>query len=177
MLALTGLASVALWFVLEARISIALRETTGAIAHLCGLTPAHRGIGGPTARRLEEDQLAILFAVPPGGERLRRYVVELGRWHVNLIILPPLALSIGGLSLRRRLLLLGIGLPILLVADAVFTLAYVSLAISRLRAETPLPPALQRSLEYGISAVGLKVLPIAVWGAVYGVLRRRAARS
>jgi len=165
-----------LWLFIHAHVALALRDLTVAIARLSGVRVLSAGQSAPGARALRDDEIGILFTTTKDGQtRTQRYVMTLTRWHANLVVLPPLALSVGRLTASRRLVILGVGLPALLLCDALATLAYLVLAKGRLAGEMFVAPLIHRNLAHGIAVVGLKILPIAVWAALF-VLIRPAAR-
>src|SRR5262245_31082649 len=99
------------------------------IAHLSGIPLSVPDASAQGARKLGDDEIGIFFTtIADGRKRAHRYVMTLTRWHANLVVLPPLALSLGRLTATRRLVILGVGLPMLLFFDALATLAYLLLA-------------------------------------------------
>jgi hypothetical protein len=167
---------VTVWLFLHAQIATALRDLTVAIGRFAGVQLLVSGSTAPGSRQLGEDEIGILATTTRDGRtRVNRYVMTLTRWHANLVVFPPLALSVGRLGIASRLLLLAIGLPALFLLDAVAALAYLVLAQGRIAGTMFVAPVIHRNLAHGIAVVGLKLLPIAVWGALYLLLRRRSS--
>jgi hypothetical protein len=165
---------VILWLLFHAQIGGALRDLTVAIGRPFGVPLLVRGPAPPGRRPLRDDEIGILSAKLHDGQwRAQRYVMTLTRWHANLVVLPPLALSVGRLSATSRFLMLAIGLPALLFLDALATLVYLLLAQGRVAGTMFVAPVIHRNLSHGLAVVGLKLLPIALWGVLYLLLRRR----
>lgn len=172
-LTITGVLSVTLWLFFHAPVAVALRDLTVAIGRLSGVPLLVSGPVSAGRRQLREDEIGILATtIHDGRTRVQRYVMTLTRWHANLVVLPPLALSVGRLSLARRLLMLAVGLPMLFFLDALATFAYLLLAQGRIAGTMFIAPVIHRNLAHGIAVVGLKLLPLAVWGALYLLLRQ-----
>jgi len=174
LLTITGLLTVTLWLLFHAQIGGALRDLTVAIGRPFGVPVLVRGPAPAGKRPLRDDEIGILSAKLHDGQwRAQRYVMTLTRWHANLVVLPPLVLSVGRLSASRRLLMLAIGLPALLFLDALATLAYLLLAQGRVAGTMFIAPVIHRNLSHGIAVVGLKLLPLALWGLLFLLLRSR----
>ena len=170
----SSLIALGLWTAFHPPLTRAFRATTVALATLIGVETAVAGEARPAARGLADDQIAVLFSIRTDGRpRTRRTVMDLARWHVNLLVMPPLAFSIGGLGLGARLAIMSLGLPVLFLADACSALAYVLLGTARARDTVLLSPAVQASIEYLIAVVLPKLLPLLVWAPLYAVAHKR----
>lgn len=172
-LTVTGLLTVTLWLLFHSHVAAALRDLTVTVARLSGVPLVVAG-SGQGSRQLRDDEIGILVTtIEDGRKRVHRYVMTLTRWHANLVVLPPLALSVGRLSVTKRLIVLAAGLPTLLFFDALATLAYLLLAKGRLAGAMFVSPIIHRNLAHGIAVVGLKILPIAVWAALFLLIRQK----
>jgi hypothetical protein len=158
---------------LHSHVAVALRDLTVAIARCSGVPLLVAGSEARGSRNLRADEIGILATTTEGGRRrVNRYVMTLTRWHANLVVLPPLALSVGRIRVPGRLLILAVGLPAVFFFDALAAFAYLLLARGRLGGVMFVSPLVHRNLAHGIAAVGLKILPIAVWAALFVLVRR-----
>jgi hypothetical protein len=95
-LTVTGLLAVTLWLLFHTQIAAALRDLTVVIGRFAGVELLVSGSTAAGSRQLREDEIGILATTNREGRtRVNRYVMTLTRWHANLVVLPPLALSVG----------------------------------------------------------------------------------
>lgn len=164
-LMLWGVASVVLWVHFQGPTERALRDLTATVARLSGVRPVVAGSAELPPPGLRRDQIAIPFSTADGRHQL--YGIDLMRWHANLIVLPPLALTIGRLTAGQRLLILLTGVPLLLVLDAAAAFLYLVLGALRMSGNPLLSATIHGNLEYAIAVVGVKIAPVAVWATLY----------
>lgn len=172
---LSGIVAILAWAYLHVPTERALRDVSAAIARLSGAEPLVAGSPGLPPPGLREGQIGIAFRTPAGQQQL--YGIDLMRWHANLIVLPPLAIGIGRLGMAQRALILLAGLPLLLILDAASAFFYLVLATRRLSGNPLCSVAIDRNIEYGIAVVGLKILPLVVWGLLYAAVRKMVPPS
>ncbi len=177
-LLISGVLSIALWLTLREPIGRAVRGVTAAALHVSGYRAAYprdlRG-GGRGNDPDHGDEIGIVIATvsEPGRQRRRSYGISLMRWHVNLIVLPVLVMSLGSATLRQRLLMLALGIPTLVALDGCNAFLFLLLGARRIGGDELISPALHGSLEHGLAVYVTKVLPLVVWGVFYVIVRRR----
>jgi hypothetical protein len=174
-LVVSSLIALLAWVLLQAPVTRALRDLAAGLAVGAGMRPVVEG-PGRASRALRPDHLGVLVNVgTPDRPRMKRYVVELMRWHVNLIALPPLIISVGALSPLARAAMLLVGVPLLLFADAACIVAYLGLASERLRGGALVTPETHATIEFLLATVLVKLLPVAVWAVLFLGARRMAS--
>ncbi len=174
-LVVSSLIALLAWVLLQAPVTRAVRDLAAGLARGAGMRPVVAG-PGRASRALRPDHLGVLVNVgSPERPRMKRYVVELMRWHVNLIALPPLIVSVGALSPVARAAMLLAGIPLLLFADAACVVAYLGLASQRLRGGALITPETHATIEFLLATVLVKILPVAVWAVLFLSARRIAS--
>jgi hypothetical protein len=174
-LLISGVVSIAAWLALRESIGRAVRGVTAAALHVSGHRAAYpRDLRRGANDADHGDEIGIIIATvsEPGRQRRRSYGVSLMRWHVNLIVLPVLVMSLGSATLRQRLLMLALGIPTLVALDGCNAFLFLLLGARRMRGDELISPALHGSLEHGLAVYVTKVLPLVVWGVLYAMVRR-----
>lgn len=176
-LLVSGALSIGGWLALREPIGRAVRGVTAAALHVSGHRAAYprelRGSGGG-ADPDDGDEIGIVIAAvsEPGRRRLRSYGISLMRWHVNLIVLPVLVMSLGSITLRQRLLMMALGIPTLVALDGCNAFLFLLLGARRMRGDELISSAFHGSLEHGLAVYVTKILPLVVWGLLYAIVRR-----
>jgi hypothetical protein len=168
--ALSAVLSVGAWLALREPISRAVRLVTATAIQLSGGRVAYPP--EPVTRAAGEvagDKIGIVMTtMSDGGQRrTRSYGVSLMRWHVNVIVLPVLVMSLGSVSLGQRMAMLAIGIPLLLTLDGCSAFFYLLLGARRTLGDEIVSSTLHANLEHALAVYVTKLLPIIVWGTLY----------
>ena len=179
-LAVSTALSLGVWLSLREPIGHAVRGVTSMAMRLAGQRPVYprEALERVKGDLSQDDHIGITVGsiVHNGKRHTRTYVMSLMRWHVNLIILPVLAASIGRATAYQRAAIILAGAPLVLVLDGCAAFIFLSLAARRIRGDELLSHTFHSSLEHGLAVYGTKILPVLVWALLY-VAVRRAARS
>jgi hypothetical protein len=176
-LLVSGALSIGVWLALREPIGRAVRGVTAAALQASGHRAAYprdlRGRGDEDLRD-DGDEIGIVIAAEaePGRRRLRSYGISLMRWHVNLIVLPVLVMSLGTATLRQRLLMMALGIPALVALDGCNAFLFLLLGARRMRGDELISPAFHGGLEHGLAVYVTKIIPLVVWGLLYVIVRR-----
>ena len=177
-LVLSTAVSTGIWLFLREPIGHLVRGVTATVLRLTGQRPVYETetVTPAMGERSDDDHIGVLVeSVPENGkQRTRTYVISLMRWHVNVIVLPALALSIGRTSACQRAAIALIGVPLMLTLDGCLAFLYLSLAARRLRGDELVSHAFHGSLEHGLAVYATKLLPIVVWALLYLAIRHTA---
>ena len=170
--------STGIWLFLREPIGHVVRGVTATVLRLTGQRPVYgtETVTRAAAELPEDDHIGVLVqSVPENGkQRTRTYVMSLMRWHVNVIVLPALAVSIGRVSAWQRAAIALMGVPLMLTLDGCLAFLYLSLAARRLRGDALISDTFHGSLEHGLAVYATKLLPIVVWALLYLVIRHTA---
>jgi hypothetical protein len=168
--------STGFWLLLRAPIGTAVRAVAMTLARAAGEEPVYprKDVKRVTGKLPDDIQIGLVVGgiTVQGKSGTRTYVMSLMRWHVNLIILPVLAMCIGRATLGQRLVITGSGLAVLLVADGSLTFLYLMLATRRMRDDLVVSASVHDSIEHALAVYATKMLPILVWGLTYLVVTR-----
>jgi hypothetical protein len=171
--------SVATWLALREPIGRAVRLVTATAIERTGgrvaypPEPVTRAAGEVTG-----DKIGVVMTAmsDEGGRRTRSYGVSLMRWHVNLIVLPVLVLSLGSVTLGQRMGMLAVGIPLLIILDGWSAFLYLLLGARRTLGDEIVSSTFHANLEHALAVYVTKLLPIVVWGALYLLMRAWANR-
>jgi len=177
---LSGVLSIGAWLALREPIGRSVRFVTATAIQLSGRRVAYPpeplpGVAGEAAG----DKVGIVMTtMPEGGQRrTRSYGVSLMRWHVNLIVLPVLVMSLGSVTLGQRMAMLAVGIPLLIMLDGCSAFLYLLLGARRTLEDEIVSSTVHASLEHALAVYVTKLLPIMVWGALYLLTRAWLSRS
>jgi hypothetical protein len=170
--------STGVWLCLREPIGHVVRGVTATALRLTGQRPVY-GIETVTraaAELPEDDHIGVLVQSvrENGKKRTRTYVMSLMRWHVNVIVLPALAVSIGRISACQRAAIAIVGVPLILALDGCLAFLYLSLAARRIRGDMLFSHTFHGSLEHGLAVYATKILPVLVWALLYLAIRHAA---
>jgi len=177
---LSAALSVGTWLALREPISRAVRLVTATAIELSGGRVAYppEAVTRP-AGEVTGDKIGIVMTtMSEGGQRrTRSYGVSLMRWHVNVIVLPVLVMSLGSVSLGQRMAMLAIGIPLLLTLDGCSAFLYLLLGARRTLGDEIVSSTVHASLEHALAVYVTKLLPVIVWGALYLLVSAGPART